>query len=198
MTAEFTTAGSLESGNTDAEEAPTVCASEPLYDVYWLDGAFGGLTLTETERLCEPYDPELGRNEYVSFIYGDCTVDDSEDDHPGGCLAPLEIQSAPLCERHAGLYSTGLEQGEPYPHESLRIRGVPAASFDDGTVLELYAGETTIAIFGDDAQLVRDAANAVVSAPAYLRPGGPIIHDPTSDLPTPLQSVLDSTEECTA
>ena len=83
---------------------------------------------------------------------------------PGGCTAPIEVQSAPLCERPASLYTQGAD-AEPYPKEDLPIQGVPAALYDEGTIIELYTGQATIAIFGHDLAQVRRAADALVAVP---------------------------------
>lgn len=86
---------------------------------------------------------------------------------------PLQVQSTPLCEAHAALYTTPgdtLGSSLPYPHENLTIKGVPAASFDGGTILEIYTGHTTISIKGTDATLVRLAADSVRLALAAAIP----------------------------
>ena len=141
----------------------------PDYRVHTAGPSIAGLPLTHTKRSCEPppalvvtassgAPPPATRNDHTSYVYGDCTPGGPRKD-PGGCTAPVEIQSAPHCERNYRLYR-GLD-GRLYPHRLLRIRGVPAASFDGGTVIELYTGHTTISIFGERPALVRRAAEEV-------------------------------------
>lgn len=171
------------------------------YTAYYAGDAFEGLDMTNSEQLCEAPDPVLGRNVYVAYTYGDCQVPSGEE---GACFPPLEIQSAPMCERHAGLYTDGSPDGaSPYPHEELTVRGVPGASFDGGTVLELYTGTTTVALFGDDPAQVRRLAESVVVAPGTAIPaGGQILTDvPGSsaepeDLPPPRAAILRASVEC--
>jgi hypothetical protein len=78
---------------------------------------------------------------YVSFVYGEC-IPFSYD---AGCAPPAEIQVWPREARNMGSYDTPLP-GTPQPDET-RIRGLPAAIFDDGTQLEIYAPRSTIVIF---------------------------------------------------
>jgi hypothetical protein len=107
---------------------------------------------------------------YVSFIYGEC-VPTSYD---GGCAPPAEIQVWPGEARNLGSYDTSLP-GTPQPDET-RIRGLPAAIFDDGTQLEIYAPHSTIVIFSHTSvraleiarllRCVRPAASATTERPA--------------------------------
>lgn len=146
---------------------PKPCTA-PAYQTHTVGSSFDGLKLTYANNSCEP-SVALGvaasgkvlrppRNDNTTFIYGDCQPSGPKGD-PGGCTAPLEIQSAPACERNARRYQTA--DGAPYPHKNLRIRGVPAASYDEGTILEIYTGRTTISIFGDRPSQVRRAAEAL-------------------------------------
>jgi len=69
-----------------------------------------------------------------------------------------------------------LSAGEPLPRESVTVRGVPAAYFENGLRLELYTGKATVMIFGPErAQIQRAAAalrgaNALASSAATLPP----------------------------
>ncbi len=178
---------------------PPACGA-PNHSVYDLDPAFStvtGLRMSETELFCEPYDLEMGRSTGVAFDYGTCEVtayDPVHPDDPGGCMPPIQVQSVPLCERHAALYTTGVEEPEPYPRQDLVIRGVPAASFNGGAIIEVYTGNTTISVEGENTTQVLAAANAVRLAPAY----GPTGQPPPTPLPMPNQATLNSTQECTS
>ena len=130
----------------------------PAYRV--LPGSsFDGLKMSGASRTCGggpglEHDPGLGS--FVSYAYGDCST------HDEGCTPPVEVQSAPLCERPLGLYG---QQGR-----RLRVRGVPARSFEGGRTVEVYTGNTTVTIYGRDARRPLRAAHRLVRAPAALIP----------------------------
>jgi hypothetical protein len=86
----------------------------------------------------------------VDLIYGDCD--------PAPCAPPLQIQIWPICERNPSLYRATPESDGPIPHATLTIRGVPAASYHGGTLLEVYTGDVAVAIFGERGQARRGAA----------------------------------------
>jgi hypothetical protein len=176
---------------------PFSCTGTPPYGVFWAGSSFEGLPMTGSARFCEAYDPIMGRNEMVSFDYGDCQPDTTSE---GGCVAPLEVQSSPMCERHASLYTTGdPAASEPYPYDSATIRGVPAAKFDGGTAIELYTGNTTVSVYGDDPAQVLRLANAIVASPDYLTPATAPFVSPLINLGLPTSpDVLASTTECTS
>lgn len=184
-----------------ADALPCTGPSEVTnFTFYSLGSAFESLPLEALLRRCDQPDPvyfpmEGGRANYVAYIYGTCIPESPSEDNsdPGGCAPPLEIQTWPACERSLSDYE--LEPGEPYPHEALEIRGVPAASFDDGTRIELYAGESTVVIFGDDPDQVLRAANAVEPEPID-RPLGVSAPTPASELQTPPETALDGTLPC--
>jgi hypothetical protein len=120
-------------------------------DVYNVGTAIDGLEMNDATQTCvdpEPGTPEVEAQHDVTYIYGECVG--------GSKLPPLEVQSTPIGEKHAGLYNDGL-LGQ-YPYEKTTIKGVPAASFDAGAALEIYTGTTTITIYGDEAGLVTRAA----------------------------------------
>lgn len=147
----------------------------PAYTVYYLGATFEGLPVTDVTHTAEPphpETPEFGRSDDVVYIYGDCPTyppGSPASKVEGGCVTPIQVQSTPLCEAHAALYSTPggdtLDGAVPYPHTALRIKGVPAASFEGGTILELYTGHTTISIKGTERNQVRRAADSLRLAP---------------------------------
>lgn len=137
---------------------------------YWLGARFADLPLKAVLRDCQrPVrgEPFPGRLNVITYVYGDCKVPDIRD---GGCLPPLEVTSAPACEDNLSLYSRYPdESGRPPPHRRLTIRGVPAASFDGGRQLELYAGRTTITVAGNSPRRIREAARTLRSSVPGLR-----------------------------
>src|SRR5215211_4061253 len=54
-----------------------------------------------------------------------------------------------------------LSAGEPLPRESVTVRGVPAAYFENGLRLELYTGKATVMIFGPERAQIQRAAAAL-------------------------------------
>lgn len=148
-------------------------STPPNFGVYSLGDAFEGLPLVDSYRRCdEPRPPVPIRGNFVSYIYGDCdpTADADFVTFPDGreysedtrCVAPLEIQSWPVCERNPSRYEMGISDPErllaAQPDERITVRDAPAAWYDDELVLEVYTGTTTVAIFGyDPAQMLRAA-----------------------------------------
>jgi hypothetical protein len=132
------------------------------YELYYLGRSFAGLPLTDA-----------GAGE---FIYGDCDPGDDE-----GCAPPIEIQNYSACERNLSSY-TGQGSG---PEKRLRVRGVPAAVFEDGGRIEVYTGRTTVVIFSDEATL--RAAEAL----RPIRGKGP-----TVKLPPPAPGALEGKARC--
>ncbi|HEV2108493.1 MAG TPA: hypothetical protein VGR16_09555 [Thermomicrobiales bacterium] len=115
----------------------------------------------------------------------------------GVCLPPLDVQSTPLCEKHARLYSD-------WEHRATTIKGVPAAIFDDGRILEIYTASTTITISGERAELVLRAAHSLrraapMNIPAGVQPRyalSPATEQVPRTLPPPDPEVLAQTEPC--
>lgn len=95
------------------------------------------------------------RARYVSFVYGDCVPLPEE----GGCAPPAEIQTWPSRLRGPSSYET-LVAGAPEPMK-IRVRGMPALSFDAGTRLELTVGSSTVVVFGDSRGRVLDIVRAL-------------------------------------
>jgi hypothetical protein len=154
-------------GGAAPTKGTTVACGAPGYAVHTAGPSLAGLELTYAKRRCtgpavsvsssSRRVPPAQRNDNTTFIYGDCDPTGPKKD-PGGCTAPLEVQSAPSCERNFRLYRT---VDGPYPHRSLTVRGAPAASYDNGTIVEIYTDATTISIFGHRASLVHRAARRV-------------------------------------
>jgi hypothetical protein len=177
----------------------------PNFQTYSLGESFEGLAVTARIRNCEPPKPPWPyRANFVSHIYGDCELSETSGEGPH-CAPPLEIQSWPLCERNPQRYLEG-QQGSPLlsgaaAEEELTIRGVPAAIYDEGQVLEVYTGTTTVAIFGDDRAQVRRAAENLVrvqlpSALDTADPTGITTTDPSAALANPMPGGTNNTAPC--
>jgi hypothetical protein len=118
---------------------------------------------------------------YVSFVYGDCTPGDD-----AGCAPPAEIQVWPACRRHPALY--GGSQPKAPDVEHITIRGVPAASLEDGARLEIQTGRSTVVVFGDSRARARRVAGALRSVNGSETPG--------PSLPPPAPGALDGQLVC--
>jgi len=128
-----------------------------LFSVYNVGQSLAGLAMTEATRLCAPAHPdapELGRSDDVTYLYGECRPDRRRTWLPGegGCVPPIEVQCSPLCQKHYNLYQNDLA---PWRYGLLEVKGAPAASFEDGCILEIYTGVTTVTVYGRDPSLVR-------------------------------------------
>lgn len=141
------------------------------FALYSLGESFEGLELaaiTRRDDAADPYDAVSAN--YVGFLYGDCEALDDD-----GCAPPLEVQVWPACVRNLSSYQLTPVAGSELPHEDVQVRGVPGAVFEEGTRLEVYSGEETIVLFGDDeAQLLRAAAALSSVAADGVEPGEPL------------------------
>jgi hypothetical protein len=154
------------------------------FPVYSLGQAVDGFLVTSVTRQCNPPQPDAaGRLNAVTYAYGVCP--ELADGTADSCAPPVAVQTWPGCERSLADYE--LAPGVPYPSEKLgKLDGVPAYSFDDGTRLELYAGQATIVIFAADPSLMDDAVAAIQREPADQPPGQPAASDGQGpDLPAP-------------
>lgn len=117
-----------------------------------------------------------------------------------GCAAPVVVQSWPQCDRGPTAYEhtypdpddlfagsfgqfeeetevpTGSSAGGETPITLESNPSLPADSFDEGTRIELYTGQTTIVVFSQETSRALRAANALgqlASAPAHHSWGNP-------------------------
>jgi hypothetical protein len=165
-------AGCGESGSGEPEESAVdlhQARSFDDYTLYYLGESFRGLPLTFA-GLGSGRGTGLRRS--WSFIYGDCTPPAGGD---GGCAPPLEVQNWSICIRFPALYSG------PTPNTS-PIHGAETLPAGDG--LDIYTGETTVVIFGQD----RSAAVASLTR----------LEDETvpGELPTPAAGSLEGRLPC--
>ncbi len=189
----------------------TVQGATVNFSVYSLGAVFENLPRTSIDRVCDTADPALvshglQRENDVTVSYGTCVppVDMSKGDTTASCELPLEIQTAPACERNRATY-TDDATGTPPPRTDLTIRGVPAAWFDDSAGggqsvrLEVYTGLVTVIIFGTDKQMMLDAANSML--PTQPNPftdpdAQPHTPNPSQTLPTTAVGALAGTLLC--
>src|SRR3989304_3179942 len=104
----------------------------------------------------------------ASFVYGDCVAADDT-----GCAPPAEIQVWPACRRALALYDAQAPGGPVAGR--VGVRGVPAASLDDGRRLEIQTGRSTVVVFADS----RARAARIAGALRPVNLAGP----PTASLP---------------
>jgi hypothetical protein len=157
-------AGSLEATaplGFDVQHSDLVPAQAQAFSDFTLYSAgdsFEQNALVGITRRLDPATPEdrsQVRANFVTFIYGRCETGGED-----GCLPPLEIQIWPACDRNLASYRL-TPAGDSLPHEDLTVRGVPAAFFSDDARLELYTGDVTVVIFGQDRDQLLRAADAL-------------------------------------
>ena len=153
----------------------------PYFPVYWVGRSFEG----------QPLDAVDGRRTYINSVgesvyYGDCAH--GKGIFGGGsCVLPLQVTTS-VWHLHTNA-SLGTSQ-------NLLIRGVPAASFDEGRSIELYTGQLAIDIFSDSpARALRAAmllvpVNAPAAPPAKL-PEPVFCPELVGAVDTTLERVLD-------
>lgn len=157
----------LPSG-TPVDSAPcTIADATRNFDVFSLGPNFEQLPETDMIRRCDPPDPQEGSANFVSYIYGDCQPDMTDEDP--SCAAPLEIQSWPACQRNLASYSQGPDWAT-VDYTLTTVNGLPGATFDDGMRVEVYTGTTTVVIFGGDPTQVLRAAGAIRQEPGSAPP----------------------------
>jgi hypothetical protein len=178
------------------------CPGSVDYDVYWLGNAFEGMPMSSQARHCSPGDGVNAPMVGVATTYGDCSVDgtdDTETTDPHACQPPLQVFSGPMCNSQASQYAMPSGDGsEPdsnaLTYDALTIRGVAAASFEEGTVIDIYTAGTTIKVMGEEPTTVYEAAKDVVGSSYY--PGSDSVTDPTAPLPEPDDSNPYTSEGC--
>ncbi len=182
--------------------------SSPRFTVYHAGPSLEGLPVTEGARhhvATAPEFPELGRQDDVTYLYGECRELTGEAATvEGGCLPPIEVQSSPLCEKHKNLYQA--PEGGGWEFEEKTIKGVPAASFDGGRILEIYTVDTTITVYGHDPAQVLRFADALrvalpddiptLAQPLHQLSNGAALTPALAVLPPPDPTVLSQTEPC--
>jgi hypothetical protein len=140
------------------------------FPIYTVGDTFRNLPLNAAIRVNASRIPgEAVRADHVTFMYGGCESVGGQ-----GCMVPLQVQVWNACERNRDSYATGPGPPAVTSDESLKVRGVDAAYFEDFSRLELYSGAGTIVLFADgpNRELLLDAAKALrgynVHAPAAV------------------------------
>ncbi len=179
------------------EYLPCTRPTEPAnFTFYSLGPEVAGMPLVAVLRDCDTPGKEGPiRANSVTYVYGvaiglpcvDTTVDGE-----GGCSPPLSVTSEPLCEISPADYDFGRDS------TNLTLRGTTGASFFGGSRLELYAGETSVAVAGSDPSLVRMAVDALRAEPDSAAPADPIsAREQDGDLPAPAPGALTGDLPCT-
>ena len=185
--------------NNDATTADLLACTptdEPLnFQAYSLGSTFEGLPLVAVLRQCDmPYPNEPMRANHASYIYGTCEIQVGHH----SCAPPVAVQVWPACERYLTLYEEA--PGVPMEYTPLEVRGVPAAYFGE-TRLEVYAGGSTIVLFGDDTAQLRRAADALEAVPRDQPLAAPersnLLPGAATPLPEPVDGSLNGTLRCT-
>lgn len=161
------------------------------FDRYTAGPELDGQPVTSTKRVCEPlYTGGVAPPTRVNsdtVVYGSCTPPEGG----GSCAFPLTVENWPACERNLALYERyPSPDGMAMPYESTRIRGVPAAIFDEGTRIEVYTGDVTVVVTATDAQIALRAARALRGK----HRGAPV--DELSPLPAPEAGAIEGEMEC--
>jgi hypothetical protein len=139
-------------GNFDLSQA----RSFNKFPLYYLGTSFEKMDLVAIHRVDARGTPgEPVREDDVTFIYGAC---ESVDRAP--CMPPLQVQVWNGCERNQHSYGPSFG-----PETQRELRGVPAATYEEGMRLELYTGNVTVVLFSAvrDRQLLLRAAGALRS-----------------------------------
>lgn len=163
------------------------------FAIYSLGPSADGLQLSSESRDCETYAKgSLGRANYVSYVYGSCSIPDGAE----RCEPPLEIQTWPACERNLAMYES--EPGTPYPNTYLgTIRNAPAYSFNGGTRIEIYSADSTIVVFATDPATAMSAtAQLQPESSAAPPPAQPQRSAVAATLAAPEAGSLDGTLSC--
>jgi hypothetical protein len=182
---------------------PCTRFSEPLnFPDFSVGSEFLGIRLSTVQRLCLTYSaPNTIRPNFMNYMYGDCELAPAKGEKyvEGGCAPPLQIHSYPACERSLADYQ--VDENTPYPHAEPQTLpgGAIQVSFDGGTRVEIYTGQSTIVIFGDDPELVARAAQSVRRDQPAPAVGTPTTSDETAaEFPPPAEGAISGDLQCSA
>lgn len=119
------------------------------FPVYWVGLRFAGMQATSVST-----DPSGA----VTIQYGDCLV--------GGqytCVTPLEIVTSP---------DNSFTPGGAAPSDALALRGVQAASRQQGRAIALRTGGVVVSVYARRPTLARNAAQTMTPLNQSASPGG--------------------------
>ena len=178
-----------EEGNVNGGAEPATAAYDcgPVdFDHYDAGSEVEGFRKTETFRQCEDAGAPTRINT-VTAVYGSCAAHGD-----AGCAPPVQISSSPACERNLALYEKypGPPGAPRVEYRRTSLRGLPAAIFDSGRRIEIYTGDATIVVYGENKGLTRAAAIRL-SGVGHGRPIGM-----TEDLPAPVDGALEGELTC--
>lgn len=174
---------------------PTACADAPPFAAHYAGLSVAGFALTHSVSSCARGEGSAAGDHSISYAYGTC--DASE----GPCATPVTITSRPLCEAHPKLYLD--ETGAELPYTSMTVKGVPAASYDDGTTVEVYTGGTAVSVSSEDAatttavvDALRRASTSDTPAPGVSLTSWPLAGTtrPATTLVAPDATTMDESE----
>jgi hypothetical protein len=147
-------------------------ADFPLYDA---GSSVDGIPLTNV------FHSTGSASTFVSFLYGDCHASDDM-----GCAPSLEIQVWPACIRNPSLYKSS-RPGALTPGTT-SVRGVPAATFEGGSRLEITTGTSTVVVFARTPAVAMQVAGALRGVNLPVQASDP--------LPQPAAGALDGKLRC--
>jgi hypothetical protein len=126
---------------------PCVAERPVPFTDYWLGAEFDATAVTEESYTCAGsiLPPEFGRTNLTSVIYGEAA----------------QVQTWPACDRWYGLYPDPRYSEFFDRPELTRIRGVPAARFEEDARIELYTGDVTVVVFADTQERAERAVGAL-------------------------------------
>jgi hypothetical protein len=134
------------------------------YGLFAPGASFQGVPLAAVTRVLTEPNPRLKnlkprRANWVNFIYASgCAAKGAE----VGCERMVQVQVWPACERNRSVYTRASEVGD-VELVMTEVRGVPAAYFEREQRLEVYTGDSTIVLFGDDDTDLFELAKSVSS-----------------------------------
>lgn len=181
-------ATTLATNSPKASSVPGImrpCDKARDFVVYTLGERFAGMYASRLGAYCQKPPPVVDghvaspvRFNSTEVFYGPCRGGGS-----AGCGHDLSIRSVPSCEEPYALYTTFTgPPSEPVDAPKLiRLRGVPAAVFEDR--IELWTRETKISIVAVDPQVARNAVEALQSTSGTVAAG-------SSALPAPADGIV--------
>jgi hypothetical protein len=160
------------------------------YRLFSPGASFAGIPLAAVTRRRDKPNPLLpatarprGAN-WVNFVYASgCYYDD----FGIACKDMAQVQVWPACERNLSVYERARRDGD-VRLEMMTIRGVPAAFFEDDTMLEIYTADATVVLFARSTEQLRQLADELGSVNASAL-GAPSVAR-TQELPPPAEGAL--------
>ncbi len=168
------------------------------YGLFAPGSVFGDVPLVAVTRRVDDPNPRRPssmkprRANWVNFIYAsECAYDA----FGIACENMAQVQVWPACERNLSVYARARQDGD-VRLQLIRVRGVPAALFEDESMLEIYSGDSTIVLFAGDKSQLLELANELASVNASAL--GRSSFDRTEALPQPLAGAMAGNLGCSA